>query len=460
MSYRSADELLAEAARRGLRRAFLVTAVMLEMDAVRGHLVQLGSVIGRDGAVYECGVFSNFGQDWLVVVAETGAGTHPAQSTVTYAHVLFGGFEVQIFVGIGGSRKADAPLGSVVASDQVYMPYSAKYGENGRSSRPRTFQVDGKLVGIAKKVRRDRTWFSRIRDPHGGRLPPFDAYPVEYPPIGLVAAIVSVEAVLADPTSELEALIADGYGDSHVVEMEGYGAIYASSQERTPSILVRGISDMTQNKSPEKDAQLQPVAACHAAAFAFEVLSHWGQAYPASRPGAAGMPTLVAGVMPIASADTSRDVGPDPAGDTPGPLSDPSGTFASQRSPPPADVVLNLNEAFPADLAARLSAIEAMLREILGSDTITVTGGAHGSLHAFVSDPTGALRGFGTAALRSAIAERDGSRLLGMATMAEYESLEQARAQLAHASAELMAWPTALPDGGIIGRPELGPVSS
>jgi len=335
------------------------------------------------------------------------------------------------------------------------MPYSAKYGEKGRSGRPRTFQVDGKLVGIAKKVRRDRTWSSRIRDPHGGKLPPFDAYPVGCPPIGLVAPIVSVEAVLADPGSELEALIADGYGDSHVVEMEGYGAIYAASQERTPSILVRGISDMTQDKSPEKDSQLQPVAACHAAAFAFEVLSHWGQAYSPFRPEAPGTATLVTGGTPVVNADASRAVGPEPRSEMPGPPAERSGALAAQPSPPPADVVLNLDEAFPADLTARLSAIEAMLREILGSDAVTVTGGTRGSLRVFVSDPAGALRKLGPAALRSAITERDGSSLLGLVDMAEYEGLQQARAQLAQASAELIAWPTTLPDGESIKRPEL-----
>ena len=184
-----------------------------------GHLRPLGSVMGRDGEVYECGVFSDLGNDWLVVVIETGPGTHAAQSAVTHANILFPNFEVQILVGIGGSRKSDAPLGSVVASDYVYMPYSAKYSDGRRSSRPRTFQVDQRLIGIAKKVRRDKIWPHRIRDPDNGRLPPIDAYPMDLPPVGLIAPIASVEAVLADPESELEALIADGYDDTCVVEM-------------------------------------------------------------------------------------------------------------------------------------------------------------------------------------------------------------------------------------------------
>lgn len=84
MIYRTAADILAEADRRGMRRAFVVTAMMLEMEAVQSHIEHLGSVSGEDGAVYECGVFSDLGQDWLVVVTETGEGTHAALSAVSY----------------------------------------------------------------------------------------------------------------------------------------------------------------------------------------------------------------------------------------------------------------------------------------------------------------------------------------------------------------------------------------
>ena len=336
MTYRSAEDILQEADTGGMRRAFIVTPLLLEMEAVRGHLRPLGSVMGRAGKVYECGVFSDLGNDWLVVVIETGPGTHAAHSAVTDANSLFPNFEVQIVVGIGGSRKSDAPLGSVVASDHVYTPYSAKYSDGRRSGRPRTFPVDPRLIGIARKVRRDNIWPNRIRDPDNGRPPQIDAYPMDWPPVGLIAPIASVEAVLADPGSELEALIADVCDDTCVVEMEGYGAVYASFEKSVPCIVVRGVSDMTQDKSPERDAERQPVAACHAAAFAFEMLSHWAQTYPLN--------VLVApGVTP---------------------------------TPEVAEI--------------------------------------------------------------------------------EYESLDAMRAQLASASAELMAWPNALPDGETIDRPELG----
>lgn len=126
MTYRSAEDIKADATRRGMRRAFVVTALLSEMEAVRGHLSELTSAHSeRDGTIFECGVFTDRGEEWLVVVVETGAGTHPAQNAVTQAHTAFGPFEVQLLVGVGGSRKPEAPIGAVVASDHVYMPYSS-----------------------------------------------------------------------------------------------------------------------------------------------------------------------------------------------------------------------------------------------------------------------------------------------------------------------------------------------
>src|ERR1700722_4873232 len=115
MGYRTAREILEEARARGMRKAFFVTALLLEMEAVRAHLIDMGSVSGRDGTIYECGSFSDCGQECLVVVAETGAGTHTAQNVASHGHTLFLDFEVQILVGISGSRKRDVPIGSVVA---------------------------------------------------------------------------------------------------------------------------------------------------------------------------------------------------------------------------------------------------------------------------------------------------------------------------------------------------------
>jgi nucleoside phosphorylase len=262
-----------------LRRVLIVSALRIEMDSVLAHLRSCQSSVGRSGTIYECGRFLAEGSDWLVVVAECGAGNHAAQQIVTNAHSDFGGFDVVLVVGIAGSRKTAAPLGSVVASNHLYHPYSGKYEGHEFRSRPRELAIDNRLVQVARKVCRDRKWQSRICAPVNGALADPSTCSVSYPPDSVVAPIVAVEAVIASRESTIEAHIAEHANDAHAVEMEGFGAAYAAHDNRTPVIVFRGISDMTSaDKAPEQDLVRQPLAAAHAAAFAYEFLNLWGQA--------------------------------------------------------------------------------------------------------------------------------------------------------------------------------------
>ncbi len=449
MTYRTADDILGEAKRRGMRRAFMVTALLLEMKAVRAHLTDMGSVLGKRGTIYECGSFNDRGQEWLIVVAETGAGTHPAHNVVSDAHVVFGKFEAMFLVGIGGSRKDDAPLGTVVASDKVYWTYGGKAGEEF-TFRPSAFLSDLNLVGIARKVRADEEWPSRIRPFRGTSLPVPRDYPVDFPPIGLVAPIASIEAVLDSVKSELEAQIAKGYSDTHVVEMEGYGAVYAANAERTPSIVIRGVSDMRQKKSAGEDKVLQPIAACHAAAFAFEMLSHFGQLFPGTEQRDGAQP-----VDPLLSLSADTEVTA-PALTTPSePLS-----VACEPQQNRISIVLNLSVDFGPEDEERMAHLQDSLRAIASNRRIEIVKAEAGSLRLFVADPDAVLARIGVDALRKGLVEREDADLTGMLPLADYEGLPGIRTAFAVASTDLLAWPVALPDGEMIERPEFGELRS
>lgn len=266
----------------GLPRALIVTALPLEMAAVRVHLEDLGAVAIPGGPICECGRFSDPSGDWLVVAVESGRGNGRAQSTAERARHGFRDFDVQLMVGVGGSLKPrDAPVGSVVASERVHSVRNAKHEEELVSSRPQGFEADPDLVEIARKVVRDELWPTRVREPRNRALPARDGatYPGGWPPAALVAPIGSSEEVLADDNSALADWVRERYGDVCVVEMEGHGSMLAAWRERTPAIVVRGVSDLAaSDKTAEADAVRQPVAASHAAAFAFEMLSHWTSA--------------------------------------------------------------------------------------------------------------------------------------------------------------------------------------
>ena len=274
-------ELLDEAANAGRRRALIVTALPLEMKAVLAHLADADATRGNAGAVYEAGLFRDADEEWLIVVCVTGAGTHPAEMAVIEAHYDFAGFDVQMVVGVAGSRKRTAPIGSVIASDQVYNPYSGKATEGTWSARSRAIPANFRLVELARKVCRKERWVERIGGRPERKRPPLELDATGPDPVAQVAPIASTEAVLDDRESDLEKLIASSCGDAHAVEMEGFGAQFAAHRKETPGIIVRGISDLAEGKSADADSRNQPIAAQRAAAFAFELLSEWSRAYPA-----------------------------------------------------------------------------------------------------------------------------------------------------------------------------------
>lgn len=434
MGIKPINDLLAEAKAKGWRTILVLTALDLELQAVLAHITDVSSVMGRDGAIYECGIFREAGQEWLVVLIETGAGNHESQNAVTNAHMALEP-DLQIFVGVAGSRKKDVPIGSVVVASLVYTPYGGKYDENGFSARPREFRANSRLLEVARKVRRDKKWTERITDLSDRKLPLLADYPCDFPPLAVVAPAVSTEAVSASKDSDLETLIANNYGDACIVEMEGYGSLFAAEREETPAIVIRGVSDMAEHKDPESDKLRQPVAAAHAAAFAFELIAWWTTLYPSTP----ALPTHKAYLNP----------------DTPHPLVPSPTAPRSSASAPGARYVLNLDAELGSVSAERIAAIEALLRELAGEPGISVERIEEGSLRLIVRDPSAALEAIGPEKLRDELESRFSLHLFGIVPEHSLEELQEVAEELRIASHDLLHWPDTLPDGEQFERPEL-----
>lgn len=433
MKLLAVKDIIAESKNRNRRTVLVVTALDLELQAVLAHVDDVVSVLGRDGGVYECGVFREGNQEWLIVTIETGAGNHSAQAAVTNAHIDFDP-ELQIFVGVAGSRKSDVPIGSVVAADHVYSPYGGKYDDKGLSARPREFATNTRLLNVARKVRRDKKWTTRIKDLADRKLPPFDDYPCDFPPLSTIAPAVSTEAVSASKTSELEALIAQHYGDANIVEMEGFGALFAANQEGKPAIVIRGVSDMADKKEPQTDKVRQPVAAAHATAFAFELLASWTAFYPTADPD----------IAPI-----SKPSADDPAQ----PMHVEEATPAQKLGG--ARYVLNLDADAATVNASRIAEIELLLRELAAEPGITVEGIEEGSLRLIVRDPSAALERVGASRLREEIENRLSMHMFGLVPEHSLDELAEVAAEMRAASHDLLSWPDTLASGEQLERPEL-----
>ncbi len=236
----------------------ILTALPVELNAVCSHLHDI-SQVEHKGTVYEKGFFSSGGRVWEVISAEIGAGNHSAAFEAERAISRFNP-NVVMFVGVAGGIK-DVVAGDVVAATKVYGYESGK-AEATFKPRPDVGNSSYNMEQRAKAVARRKDWQKQILDPQPN-----------YSPHAHVGAIAAGEKVIASTESSVYHFLRDTYSDALAVEMEGRGfaeATHANPQVST--LIVRGISDLLNDKSDVDDDTRQKVASQHASAFAFEVL--------------------------------------------------------------------------------------------------------------------------------------------------------------------------------------------
>ncbi|MFJ4622939.1 hypothetical protein [Streptomyces sp. NPDC088812] len=240
--------------------AFVLTAVEPEYRAVVGHLEPGRSRRSADGAAYEVGHFHGERGRLRVAVQLGGAGNELAAALAERAVARLRP-AVLLFVGVAGGRK-DVRLGDVVAADTVYGYESGRDEADGFRPRIKSWPSSFALVQRARLVAADGRWRRRIRP-----SPP-------RPPAAYVGALAAGAKVVADAGSTSGRLLREVTGDALAVEMEGLGLLTAARiNPRVQALVVRGVSDLLGDKDEGHDAHWQPVAARHAAAFAFELLA-------------------------------------------------------------------------------------------------------------------------------------------------------------------------------------------
>jgi nucleoside phosphorylase len=243
------------------RCVVILTALPLEYKAVRAYLEDIREEVHSQGTVYERGVFSSLHQVWDVVIGEIGMGGLNAAFEAERAIHQFEP-DVVLFVGVAGGLK-DVQRGDVVAATRVYGYEPGKVEATGFKSRPSIGSSSYRMEQRAKAEARKDDWLKRLTSP--------PSRPIPKPYVG---PIVAGEKVIASTSSAMGQLLRENYSDALAVEMEGHGFLQAThANPQVESLIIRGISDLIDDKRQADAESGQQVAAEHASAFAFEILA-------------------------------------------------------------------------------------------------------------------------------------------------------------------------------------------
>src|SRR5262249_35495241 len=200
---------------------------------------------------------------WEVFVVETGMGSEEA-AVFTEQAILHVYPNVIFFVGIAGGFKSKVAIGDVVIANYIYSYESGKQNASEFYARPHSQRPSHRLEQRARAETRSKSWQEFIPE----------ALAVTQPK-AIIGPIATGAKVLASQASQAADIIRSHYNDTLAVEMEGSGFHKAAHMHATSvdALMIRGISDMLDDKTATDLRGYQAIAACHAAAFAFALLS-------------------------------------------------------------------------------------------------------------------------------------------------------------------------------------------
>ncbi|MEG4214414.1 AAA family ATPase [Microcoleus sp. Pol14C6] len=243
--------------------AVILTALSVERSAVCAHLSDIQKESHPRGTIYRWGKFDSSKAVWDVAVVEIGAG-NPGVAMEAERAIAHFNPDVILFVGVAGGIK-DVALGDVVASTKVYGYESGK-AEQTFKPRPEIGLSAYRLEQLAIFEAGEDDWLKRLSV-------------TEPIPRVFVAPIAAGEKVIASTKSKIFQFLRSNYGDAVAVEMEGFGFLEAArANHQVCAMVIRGISDLINNKAKVDKAGYQEIAARHASAFAFEILAKFQSA--------------------------------------------------------------------------------------------------------------------------------------------------------------------------------------
>lgn len=248
-------------------RAVLLTALRVEYNAVRKLLANERKVTAADGTMYRVGSLAlkpgiDTVIDWEIAIHRSQAGQAQAAletEKIIQAHKP----DVVIFVGVAGGRPGKVELGDLVIPSEIGYFESGKVTSAGFIDRQRKYYPSRSLFQAAQVESDDTDWLRWLKS----------AAPNQ-PPTVHMEPIVTGEKVITHTGSDLWKFIEAEFDQAVAIEMEGHGFMLAAHANSAESLVVRGISDLVDDKNSPvvRDGERQEIASDRAAAFVAQLL--------------------------------------------------------------------------------------------------------------------------------------------------------------------------------------------
>ena len=243
-------------------KAFILTAVPVEYNAVMTYLTTFKEGNTRSGMVYIKGTYigQNKKKVTVYLMQQNSMGNIDAANVALDVVASFK-IDLALFVGIAGGVK-DVSLGDVVFARKIYGYELQKVVEGKSLPRPELGNSSQRLTSRAIYEANHEKWHALIQGDGNGAKPK-----------AICGNLASGEKVIASTRSPIYKFLKTHYTDTQAVEMEGLGFMkglqFAGFHQAG---IIRGISDLLNKKEETDAAGNQELASKHAAAFAFNLL--------------------------------------------------------------------------------------------------------------------------------------------------------------------------------------------
>lgn len=242
----------------------ILTALEVERVAVEVHLKNIDPITHPEtGTDYTKGTYHYNGQTIELVVARTDQ-TNVNAAIETERAITHFDPEYTFFVGVAGGLK-DVKVGDIVIGRDVYGYERGKAGKNNFKSRPQfgasTYALE-RLAGQYAKSERWKKTMEKLLNPEFA--PVINTY---------TGTIASGEKVDASIDSNLHQYLKQTASHALAIEMEGLGFLeVCRMRPLVKTLLLRGISDLVDDKGKMDGKGSQPYASANVAAFLFGLI--------------------------------------------------------------------------------------------------------------------------------------------------------------------------------------------